>query len=324
MLLKRLKLPQGLPQNRLNGGNLVRFMIDSPTKQSPRYQAMRWIFGLLILGVAACSNQEAGNSTYLNRPFDTAAGQSSVISSGSGEAERIVALNLQDQQERRRLSQLGGAPSAFGTGGQVITQLPPRSGDEDLVVTLEAAIENAGRRAEEGVIVPVAPGPGPATPVRIDPATIEVAEANPLDETLGAPVVIAGTDGDGISDNSFETVTERESIESDAARLAAQAQANIVLEAEPLPAVTTSANLVAFARSTQHRIGERVYQRGGLRTSASAARTCRQYGNPDEAQRAFLARGGPEADPMRLDPDGDGFVCGWSPDPFRALAVPRG
>jgi hypothetical protein len=29
-----------------------------------------------------------------------------------------------------------------------------------------------------------------------------------------------------------------------------------------------------------------------------------------------LARGGPDKDPRGLDPDGDGFACGWDPAPF--------
>ena len=98
---------------------------------------MRWIVVSLLFALAACSDREAGESTYLNRPFETSAGQSSVITPGAGEAERIVALNLADQQERRRLAEQGFAPSPFGTGTsqtQVITQLPPRN-DNDLVVS---------------------------------------------------------------------------------------------------------------------------------------------------------------------------------------------
>jgi hypothetical protein len=31
-----------------------------------------------------------------------------------------------------------------------------------------------------------------------------------------------------------------------------------------------------------------------------------------------LANGGPERDKEGLDPDGDGFACGWDPRPFRS------
>ena len=37
----------------------------------------------------------------------------------------------------------------------------------------------------------------------------------------------------------------------------------------------------------------------------------------DQAQSAFLDSGGPEKDRKGLDPDGDGFACGWDPTPFR-------
>ena len=32
----------------------------------------------------------------------------------------------------------------------------------------------------------------------------------------------------------------------------------------------------------------------------------------------FLAAGGPERDRKGIDPDGDGFACGFNPAPFRA------
>jgi hypothetical protein len=47
---------------------------------------------------------------------------------------------------------------------------------------------------------------------------------------------------------------------------------------------------------------------------------CDRYRSKDEAQQDFLAKGGPERDAYGLDPDGDGYACGWDPRPFR-LAV---
>jgi len=132
----------------------------------------------------------------------------------------------------------------------------------------------------------------------------------------GQPMAVVGSGT--ISDNSFSTVVQQESIETDAAKLAALSQANVVLQAQPLPERETGANPAAFARSTTHNIGERLYKRS---SRSSASQRCRKYGNPDAAQRAFLDAGGPESDDLRLDPDGDGFVCGWSPIPFRNLRV---
>ena len=39
-----------------------------------------------------------------------------------------------------------------------------------------------------------------------------------------------------------------------------------------------------------------------------------------EREAAFLAQGGPAVDPLGLDPDGDGFVCGWDPARYRSAA----
>jgi hypothetical protein len=52
-------------------------------------------------------------------------------------------------------------------------------------------------------------------------------------------------------------------------------------------------------------------------------RNCAQFRSHDEAQEAFLAAGGPERDRLNIDPDGDGYACGWDPAPIRAAARPR-
>lgn len=78
-------------------------------------------------------------------------------------------------------------------------------------------------------------------------------------------------------------------------------------------------NIVAFALSTTNRVGEQVHRRSRL-TTQNHARNCSEFVNPDRAQEEFLRRGGPERDPLNLDPDGDGFACHWSPEPFRAAA----
>ena len=52
-----------------------------------------------------------------------------------------------------------------------------------------------------------------------------------------------------------------------------------------------------------------------------SASACRRFSNADEAQRAFLANGGPQTDRGGLDPDGDGFACSWDPTPYRQLKL---
>lgn len=125
----------------------------------------------------------------------------------------------------------------------------------------------------------------------------------------------------GISDEqSFEAVSARETIESDAERLARQAEAYRVVPPEPVPTRSGAGgpNIVAFALSTDNAVGEPVYRRGGIGLPGRARRACANYASADLAQEAFLERGGPQNDRLGLDPDGDGFACAWNPAPFRA------
>ena len=81
-------------------------------------------------------------------------------------------------------------------------------------------------------------------------------------------------------------------------------------------------NIVAYALGTSHRVGEQRHRRFPL-SLRSNARNCAAFASGDLAQEEFLRRGGPDRDPLNLDPDGDGFACGWSPEPFRSAARAR-
>lgn len=120
----------------------------------------------------------------------------------------------------------------------------------------------------------------------------------------------------GISNTQdFEAVVEQESIASDAAKLAALRQSYTVVDPEPLPQRNTDVNIAAYAISQKQAVGTRTYNRSGGGSSS-----CGRYRNdPDAAQRRFLEAGGPERDRNNLDPDGDGFACGWNPDLYRNL-----
>jgi len=127
----------------------------------------------------------------------------------------------------------------------------------------------------------------------------------------------------GISDEQdFDAVASRESIESDAQRRAAQAAAYEQVQPTAVPERTgsTGPNIVEYALSAPNVKGQEWYSRLRIASQARFERNCATYRSPDEAQRDFLARGGPERDPTGIDPDGDGFACGWDPAPFR-LAV---
>ncbi|MBB5722554.1 hypothetical protein FHS72_002180 [Loktanella ponticola] len=126
-----------------------------------------------------------------------------------------------------------------------------------------------------------------------------------------------------ISDeNNFAAVSSRETIESDAERRAEQAQALIVVEPVPLPEARADSgpNIVSYAINAPNQKGQEWYARSILSGESRFSSNCATYGSPDAAQRDFLTRGGPERDPRGIDPDGDGFACGWDPAPFRAAA----
>ncbi|MFD1881537.1 hypothetical protein [Paracoccus pacificus] len=75
--------------------------------------------------------------------------------------------------------------------------------------------------------------------------------------------------------------------------------------------------LTRYANSVKHQPGTRVWSRSAPADMSRAARACAAYTSIDAAQLAFLSRGGPAQDPAGMDPDGDGFVCGWDPNPRR-------
>jgi hypothetical protein len=72
-------------------------------------------------------------------------------------------------------------------------------------------------------------------------------------------------------------------------------------------------SIVDFAVQTTHQPGTAMYPR-----QSGKSGDCASYSTPDFAQFAFLNQGGPQIDTLSLDPDGDGFACGWSPVRLRA------
>ncbi len=126
----------------------------------------------------------------------------------------------------------------------------------------------------------------------------------------------APTNSGGISDSQdFSRVKERETIETDAAKLAALKANYKVVDPKAVPRRGNSVNLAAYALQQKNAVGERVYRRFSVGIS-----NCAKYRkNPDDAQRAFLKAGGPATDKLNLDPDGDGFACTWNPDTYRRL-----
>jgi hypothetical protein len=176
---------------------------------------------------------------------------------------------------------------------------------------------------------PTAPlsAPGAVSSGAIDAQALAAAgiggTAAPAATTPAAPLAIQSS---GISDEQdFNAVAARETIESDAERLA-QAAANYqVVQPTALPTQPqdTGPNIVAYALAAPNRVGQAWYSRFMFSGQGRFERNCASYRSPDEEQRDFLSRGGPDRDPRGIDPDGDGFACGWDPAPFLA-AVGRG
>ena len=146
-------------------------------------------------------------------------------------------------------------------------------------------------------------------------ATTLASSAAPLAVEEGAQV-----DPNLSDEQNFSAVAERESIESDAERIAAnRAQYQMIQPTELPPRPDgTGASIVAYALATTNAPGQQLYSRSGIAANARFESACAKYGPDDRAQEVFLDNGGPERDRYGMDPDGDGFACYWDPRPFRA------
>lgn len=196
-----------------------------------------------------------------------------------------------------------GAVAAGPIGAPVAAPISAPMSAPGTISANDLAAAGIGAAGAGGQPLPL-PGPG-AIPVDASPGN-------------APPPLIASS---GISDEQdFDAVASRETIESDAQRRAAQAAAYTVIQptALPEPPSDTGPNIVEYALSAPNRVGQPWYSRFILSGQARFERNCAAYRTPDEAQRDFLDRGGPERDPRGIDPDGDGFACGWDPAPFLA------
>lgn len=158
-------------------------------------------------------------------------------------------------------------------------------------------------------------------PLAADGAQEHLTSNTDGEQPLNGPDIASADDDDGLSDEQdFEAVSNRETIESDAERLKAQETERKEFIPVPLPERVGVSNVALFALRTTHDVGTEVYERIQLFVFEVGVRNrCAEYPDSEAAQHAFLDAGGPEKDELRIDPDGDGFVCGWNPDVYRAL-----
>ncbi|MDJ0821889.1 MAG: hypothetical protein QNJ09_08795 [Paracoccaceae bacterium] len=168
------------------------------------------------------------------------------------------------------------------------------------------------------------PAPGAAQAANT-PADQIAADANsgvvPLQASPSNPAPPVVTNAAGISgENDFAAVSDQRDIQADAALIARnRAQYQVIAPTDlPTRPGTNQPNIVEYALRTTNDVGTPLYRRG-FTSESRYQRACAGYASSDLAQEAFLARGGPERDRLGLDPDGDGFACGWNPAPFRAV-----
>lgn len=270
---------------------------------------MTRILLLPFLCVLAACAEEAGKSTYFDsvNPPPVSAYDAQRQSANQKAAQEIQSRNAEILRNNDPLI----VQTAPGSNDPLITRV--EGTDAALTSTLSQAITEA----ENGTIA----GVQPQTPVSgTQTAGVQTTSQTPLVGNNAPDPNVSLTNEAGITDNSFGRIKRRDSIETDAERLAAAQSELVVIEPEALPQ-RESANVAAFAMATTHKPGQRVYRRGAGSRSERAS-GCGRYRSKDDAQRAFLAAGGPNRDRLGLDPDGDGFVCGWSPLPYRSLQLP--
>ena len=120
-------------------------------------------------------------------------------------------------------------------------------------------------------------------------------------------------------ENDFDAVSSRQTIESDAERMAENRSHYVRIGPTELPVRpgTNIPNIVAYALQTNNPLNTQIYERGPFASEKRALVNCSAYPSPGKAQEVFLSKGGPKWDRYGLDPDGDGFACAWDPTPFR-------
>ncbi len=176
-------------------------------------------------------------------------------------------------------------------------------------------------------ITPTDPVAEPSTESLTNAVNEALASTEPASGEEATVVNLAPDSGTGLaSDSGVLNLAEQSQAEqlrlrtADAAALAAAAAQRVVIQPGQMPDVVAGVNIITYARETTNAVGERIYRRPSIRRSISASQ-CRKFSSADDAQRNFLANGGPQDDPLNLDPDGDGFACRWSPEAYRALVL---
>lgn len=78
-----------------------------------------------------------------------------------------------------------------------------------------------------------------------------------------------------------------------------------------LQCTTTYGSKSYVGARTEASVGRALYSRSPAATSVRDDKNCSDFASAGEAQRFFIANGGPNRDPHGLDGDGDGNACEW-------------
>lgn len=247
---------------------------------------LRAVAIMALVGVAAC--------------------QPTIPDSGAG-----VGFSDYEAYERARVSReaaLRRSQSVFPPG--VVAAGPPAIAP--VATPAQPVISGDALRAAG---LPTASAPVTTAPIGAPISAIPPATTTPPAPTGGGTTAIS-------DEQDFGAVSGRQTIESDAERLARQRAAYEVVQPTAVPTRPgdTGPNIVAYALNTSNALGQRIYGRSSFNADSKFLRACASYTSSDRAQQDFLANGGPQKDPKGVDPDGDGFACYWDPTPFRAAA----
>jgi len=180
---------------------------------------------------------------------------------------------------------------------------------------------------DAGMPTDITPADDASTEALTNAVTDALNASDPTTTGTSAVANMAPDSGNGIaSDSGVLNLAEQSQAEqlrlrtADAEALAAAAAQRVVIQPGQMPDVVAGVNIITYARETTNAVGERQFRRPNIRRTVSASQ-CRKFNSADDAQRNFLANGGPQDDPLNLDPDGDGFACRWSPESYRALVL---
>lgn len=204
------------------------------------------------------------------------------------------------------------AAAAAAIDNSATAQLPFQyEGTAPLGNVAQGKVIGAPLAAIPSQTVQTAPAAIPADGLRgVTPAGIKEMTVNYATDTAGVS-----------NEQDFDAVSASRTIEGDKAQIERNKAQYKIDQPTSVPERTGAVgpSIVEYALATQHPVGVKLFRRSPFRFK-NPQTACSAYDTDDSAQEAFLAAGGPDRDRLGLDPDGDGFACGWDPTPYRAIA----